>query len=305
MKRSRRCGFSLFELLVVIAIIGFLIGLLLPAVQRVREAANRTRSMNNLKQLTLAVHNYAATYNDKLPLGVTENNFSVVAQLLPYVEQDNLYRSINFKKPIDDEANAAARKTIVPLFLNQSDPIKSVSDDAGATNYLFNAGSKPALEDNDGVFLPVKNKFTIGNIPDGTSNTIMAGETLKGDGGTKALDVHRQHVFYKDKSGLKEAKDDAGVQDFADSKNIAGDRCASWIDGRFLQGTFTGTRIVNDERPDVNFAGAGGLSGLRSYSDQTIIGMCDGSVRTIRKSVALETWKSLTSGNDGKALPDF
>lgn len=305
MKRSSRQGFTVYDLMVILAIIGILIGLLLPAVQKVREAANRTKSTNNLRQLALAAHNYASTYNDHFPVGVTSNNFSVVAQLLPYIEELPLYKQLDFKKAVDDDANAAARKTVVKILLSPRDPIQSVTADAAPTNYLFNAGSKPALEGNDGVFLPTKNKFKISQIPDGTSNTIMAGETLKGDGGAKAIDVRRQHVRYQDKDGLASIKDETGVQDFANGKNIAGDRCASWMDGRFLQGTFTGTRAVNHERPDVNFGGAGGLSGLRQYAPNTIISMCDGSARVITQDVSLDIWKRLTSANDGLEIPDF
>src|SRR6476660_1494142 len=90
-----RAGFTLIELLVVIAIIAVLIGLLVPAVQKVREAASRAKCANNLKQLALAMHNFHDT-NQKLPLAETNNpaRQTWVMWIWPYIEQDNLTRPI-------------------------------------------------------------------------------------------------------------------------------------------------------------------------------------------------------------------
>src|SRR5207302_7390609 len=124
------------------------------------------------------------------------------------------------------------------------DPVDQVDKDFGSTNYLFNAGAEYPLKDNDGVFYEnSKTKFP--DISDGTSNTMMIGETLKGDGGTKATDVHRQYVALN-KEDLKNLAEESGAKEWKDGKNIAGDRGKSWMDGRFLQGTFTATRTLND-----------------------------------------------------------
>jgi hypothetical protein len=302
MKTHPRRGLTLFQLLVVLALLVLLFALLLPAIAKARLAAARMQSQNNLRQIALAVHNYESSFG-MMPPGVDANNFSAAARLLPFIEQDAVFQTIDLKKPVDDKANAAARKLLIRTFLNPLDAVRSVSMDYGATNYLFNAGSKPDLEDNDGVFYR-DSKIKLANIPDGTSNTLMAGETLKGDGGVRAADVRRQHVLLK-KEALKGLADEAGVKDWKDDKHVAADRCASWMDGRFLQGTFTGTRVLNDPRPDVSCGGAGGLSGLRSFQDHTNIALCDGSVRTINKNVGLKVWKNLASRNDGQVIPNF
>jgi type II secretory pathway pseudopilin PulG len=301
--KPSRAAFSLFQLLVVIALLAILLGLLLPAVQQARFAAARTRSQNNLKQLTLACLNYESE-NKQFPPGVDENHFSAAAYVLLYTEQEATYKLIDFKKPVDDKANEEARKTRVEIFESPLDPAYAAGGEFGGCSYLFSAGSKYPLKDNDGVIF-WESKVKILDITDGTSRTMLMGETLRGDGNARAVDVQRQHVRLKE-AALKGLADESGVKDFADNKNVAANRCASWMDGRFLQGTFTATRKLNDARPDVDCGGAGGLSGLRSVGLHAVhIGMCDGSVNLLNENMAPELLKALATraGGENFELP--
>jgi type II secretory pathway pseudopilin PulG len=305
MKRTRRSGFTLFELLVIIAIFAILLGLLLPAIMKVREAAARMSSMNNMKQIALAVHNYETT-NQVLPPGVDDNHYSASAKLLPYIEQNVLYQLIDFKRPMDDAANDQGRMTLVKTFMSpgDSEPALAPGGKSAPSSYLYCAGSKYDLKDNNGLFY-LNSKIRFADVTDGLSNTLFIGETLRGDGGKQATNVRRQHVDLG-KDALKDLNDESGVQDWAGNKNIAGNRCASWLDGRFLQGTFTGTRVANDEKPDVDCAGTGGLSALRNHPNLPInIGMGDGSVRSVTTPLGLDVWHNLAARNDGNVIPEF
>jgi type II secretory pathway pseudopilin PulG len=302
MKCRTRRAFTLFQLLLVLAILVILFALLLPVIAKAREEAIRSQSRNNLKQIGIALLSYHDAYG-VFPPGNDANNFSAFAKILPFIEQGNLYSTIDFKKAMDDKANAEARKAVVKTFLNPLDKAPAVSADYGANNYLLCAGQKPALADNDGLFFQ-DSKLTILEITDGTSNTITAGETLKGDSAVKATTVKRQHVLLK-KEALKDIKDDAGVKDWENDKNIVADRGASWMDGRYLQTIFTATRTLNDEKPDVNCAGFGGLSGLRCNEDTVFIAFADGSVRPISSKVKLDIWKALATRNGGEVIPSF
>ncbi len=148
---TRRQALSLFELLVILALLGLLFALMLPAIAKARQAAGRAQSSNNLKQLGLAAHNYHDTYNF-LPPGNDDNNFSAAAKLLPYIEQASVYKQLDLKKSVTDDANKVARALVIQTFLSPNDPLQQVNNESGATNYLFCAGSKYVLENNNGIF---------------------------------------------------------------------------------------------------------------------------------------------------------
>jgi prepilin-type N-terminal cleavage/methylation domain-containing protein len=299
--RIRR-GFTLIELLVVIAIIAVLIGLLLPAVQKVRDAAARMSCSNNLHQIGVALHSYEGAYQ-KLPPGYVSRTAAVndenlgpgwgwAAHLLPYVEQDNLYRQINLNVDILDTTHAAVRVTPLKVFRCPSDTpatgdtwqVEGPSGPLGRlafANYVACGGTFEVSgfpDDNTGVFLRNK-QFRITDISDGSSNTLLVTERRSK---WSPMTTWVGAVTGAHNPPLNPAYEDEEPQTFILTQT-----------NEAAEG-----RTPNNPLGHVEDASSNHCGGVMALFG-------DGSVRFLRNSINPATWEALGTRSGGEVPGDF
>jgi prepilin-type N-terminal cleavage/methylation domain-containing protein/prepilin-type processing-associated H-X9-DG protein len=297
-RSTRRGGFTLIELLVVIAIIAILIGLLVPAVQKVREAAARLQCQNNLKQIGLAAHNYAGVYKHFPSAYVADGlypGWGWGAIILPFVEQQPLYNTLGVsnkrfwpltaKDPFNADPPTPDMQRALPIYRCPSDTgpdLNPARKNYAMSNYRAVAGptTYPFFQSNfdmGGVMFQ-NSKVTFGQITDGTSNTLLIGE----------------------------CKYNAVLA--ADGTVLSGQKAAIWAG---MTGLLNGSIYISDvmwwvDQDTAQVNGTAPQAFCSFHPGGANFAFCDGSVRFFFSDTDPNIVHWLAGRNDGKIVPvDF
>jgi prepilin-type N-terminal cleavage/methylation domain-containing protein len=334
-RQSLRPAFTLIELLVVIAIIAILIALLVPAVQKVREAAARTQCINNLKQIGLAIHNYesankAYPVSMNAPVGAafaTNNgSWSIHARILDYIEQGNAGVKVNLEVAWDQQLASGVPQMRIPVYRCPNDILDRVRVDAAGQpfvyphTYGFNFGTWLVYDPTngsggDGVFKP-NFPTKVAHISDGLSNTLCATEV-------KSFTPYVRNTA--DPGPTPPASPAAVAALCAGGQNKLGPNTndstghTEWPDGRVHHSGVTTVFTPNSVIPfsagglaydiDYNSRQEGNSATARTYAAITArsyhsgmvhVLLMDGSARPVTNSISLATWRALgtRAGND-------
>lgn len=321
-----KAAFTLIELLVVMAIIGIRAGLLLPAVQSVREAARRTSCINNMRQLVLATLHYEnakrhfpSAYAAEIGVATSvENQWSMRARILPFMEATNLHNLVDYSLPYSSQLNVAASRVAPFLCPGEINDVVRVNS-AGVerdypANYAGNMGTWKIWDPNngsvgDGAF-HVNSRYTTAHFCDGTSHTLMFAEV-------KAYTPYLRNTNEDPGPIPPVATEFASGFTASPGNTLMGPNLmdntgqTEWADGLCQQSGFTTTFQPNTEIPytyageeyDIDYVSyregthatrvAYAAITARSYHSSLVnVAMMDGSTRSIAENVDLVVWQA-------------
>ncbi len=314
--RTKNAAFTLVELLVVIAIIGILIGMLLPAVQRVREAARRIQCANQTKQLSLALLNHESAHG-YFPPGFRFPGMTMwSAYVLPYVEQNSLFETLDLDGPWSVRegatlANSNALSEFLPVFrcpsanlaISQYDPL--VDTDRTPSSYLACAsglnnresGEKPwvgmnnygSLAGSDGVFY-LNSRTRYAEIRDGSSSTVLMGEAIPDQdlfGTDYSGNLQKVDHWYIGSGELPDYEAIGSTISAENSECLASTACP--INSLFIEDS-----PINDKELSFGSAHPQGVN----------IGFADGHIQFVTENIDLVIWSAVGSRNGGEVVTE-
>jgi prepilin-type N-terminal cleavage/methylation domain-containing protein/prepilin-type processing-associated H-X9-DG protein len=332
---SARFGFTLIELLVVIAIIAILIGLLVPAVQKVRASAAQIKCANNLKQIGLALHNYMDSNKSLPPNGIFTFNgtsmgqtspWSALSRILPYIEQENLYRTIDFSTSYSTQPGITSKRIatyLCPAEVNDrgsgTDPVYGNKN--WTLSYAVNLGTWAVLtnkatgmQGGDGAFSPNRG-FAPAHFTDGLSNTLAVAEvkgyTTRLGGSPNTLTFAVPPPPPSSPAGLTAFS--LAAFDPAKQTHV------EWVDGKVHETGFTTVFPPNTlvaypsggVTYDVDFVTATEANlgdtyaavTSRSYHTGGVNALLmDGSVHFVSSAISMTTWRALGTRGSGEVV---